>query len=47
MRYLTVVVSGCLANLGGAYLTLVQVRYFVESMNAGKGFIAIAHRMNF
>ncbi|MDM9380428.1 ABC transporter permease [Chlorogloeopsis sp. ULAP01] len=42
VRYLAVVMSGCLASLGGAYLSLVQVRYFAEGMSAGKGFIAIA-----
>ncbi|MCP6757328.1 MAG: ABC transporter permease [Fischerella sp. CENA71] len=42
VRYLAVVVGGCLASLGGAYLSLVEVRYFAEGMSAGKGFIAIA-----
>ncbi|AFY35843.1 ABC transporter permease [Calothrix sp. PCC 7507] len=42
VRYLAVVMSGCLASLGGAYLTLVQVKFFAEGMTAGKGFIAIA-----
>ncbi|MBN3909971.1 MAG: ABC transporter permease [Nostoc sp. NMS1] len=42
IRYIAVVISGCLASLGGAYLTLVQVRFFAEGMSAGKGFIAIA-----
>ncbi len=42
MRYLAVVISGCLAALGGAYLTLEQIKYFAEGMSAGKGFIAIA-----
>jgi simple sugar transport system permease protein len=42
IRYIAVVVSGCLASLGGAYLTLVQVRFFAEGISAGKGFIAIA-----
>ena len=42
VRYLSVVMSGCLAGLGGAYLTLVQVKFFAEGMSAGKGFIAIA-----
>jgi general nucleoside transport system permease protein len=42
VRYIAVVISGCLASLGGAYLTLVQVRFFAEGMSAGKGFIAIA-----
>lgn len=42
VRYCAVIISGCLASLGGAYLTLVQVRFFAEGMSAGKGFIAIA-----
>ncbi|MBN3922627.1 ABC transporter permease [Nostoc sp. NMS4] len=42
VRYLAVVVSGCLASLGGADLTLVQIKFFTEGMSAGKGFIAIA-----
>ncbi|HLO84632.1 MAG TPA: ABC transporter permease [Nostocaceae cyanobacterium] len=42
LRYCAVIISGCLASLGGAYLALVQVRYFAEGMSAGKGFIAIA-----
>lgn len=42
VRYIAVVISGCLASLGGAHLTLVQVRFFAEGMSAGKGFIAIA-----
>lgn len=42
VRYLSVAIAGCLAGLGGAYLTLVQVKFFAEGMSAGKGFIAIA-----
>jgi general nucleoside transport system permease protein len=42
VRYIAVVVGGCLVGCGGAYLTLVQVNYFAEGMSAGKGFIAIA-----
>jgi simple sugar transport system permease protein len=42
VRYCAVIISGCLASLGGAYLSLVQVRFFAEGMSAGKGFIAIA-----
>jgi ABC-type uncharacterized transport system permease subunit len=42
IRYLTVTLSGSLAGLGGAYLTLVHVHFFTEGMTAGKGFIALA-----
>jgi general nucleoside transport system permease protein len=42
VRYFSVILSGCLAGLGGAYLALVQVKFFAEGMSAGKGFIAIA-----
>ncbi|OUL22530.1 ABC transporter permease [Nostoc sp. 106C] len=42
VRYIAVIVSGCLASLGGGYLCLIQVRFFAEGMSAGKGFIAIA-----
>lgn len=42
VRYIAVTLSGCLAALGGAYLSLVHVKFFVEDMSAGKGFIALA-----
>jgi len=42
VRYIAVVIGGCLAGCGGADLSLVQVKYFAEGMSAGKGFIAIA-----
>lgn len=42
VRYISVMLSGCLASLGGAYLVLVHVRFFTEDMSAGKGFIALA-----
>ena len=42
VRYFAVIASGSLASLGGAYLSLVQVKYFAEGMTSGKGFIAIA-----
>ena len=41
-RYLAVVISGVLASLGGAYLTLTQVSRFAENMTNGRGWIAIA-----
>ncbi len=31
-----------MCGLGGAYLTLVHVKFFAEGMVAGKGFIALA-----
>ncbi|PKO04290.1 MAG: ABC transporter permease [Chloroflexi bacterium HGW-Chloroflexi-3] len=41
-RYLAVVVSGILASLGGAFLTLTQTAYFTENISAGRGWIAIS-----
>jgi ABC-type uncharacterized transport system permease subunit len=41
VRYLAVAVSGALAGLGGAYLTLDQ-HQFTDQMTAGRGFIALA-----
>lgn len=42
VRYVSVILSGMFSGLGGAYLTVVHVGYFVENMSAGKGFIALA-----
>lgn len=42
IRYLSVMVCGCLAGLGGAYLSIGQMGVFVENVTAGKGYIALA-----
>jgi ABC-type uncharacterized transport system permease subunit len=41
-RYVAVLVSGALAGLAGANLTLEQVGSFTENMTNGRGFIALA-----
>jgi general nucleoside transport system permease protein len=42
MRYLAVVISGGLAGMGGAYLSLEHAHYFVKGISAGRGFIGLA-----
>lgn len=42
MRYVGVILSGVLAGLGGAYLSIGNLNQFISEMSGGRGFIALA-----
>lgn len=42
VKYMAMILSGIFAGLGGAYMSMAYVNYFVKDMVAGRGFIAIA-----
>ena len=42
MRYAGVILSGMLAGLGGAYLSIGNLNQFISEMSGGRGFIALA-----
>jgi simple sugar transport system permease protein len=44
-RYIAIMIGGAMAGLGGAFLSVVDLSFFVPGMTVGQGFIAIAIAM--
>lgn len=42
MRYISVIIGGLIAGIGGAYFSLGQVGTFEDGMTRGQGFVALA-----
>jgi simple sugar transport system permease protein len=42
LRYVAVILGGCVAGLGGTFFSLDSAGRFEENMTAGRGFIALA-----
>ncbi len=42
IRYICVLIGAAMAGLAGAFLTVVQLKLFIEGVTAGRGWIAIA-----
>jgi simple sugar transport system permease protein len=42
MKYLSLILSGLFAGLGGVFLSMGYVQFFARDMTAGRGFIALA-----
>ncbi len=42
IRFCAVVASGCIAGVGGAYISLGETSLFIENMTNGRGYLAIA-----
>ncbi len=42
MRYISMIICGALAGLGGSFLSLISLNRFVDNITASRGFIALA-----